>query len=373
MSHVSLKDVASRSGVSFQTASKVLNGKGTVSAETRRRIGHAAAELGYVPNALARSLLSSSTCTIGVVVSDFSDTIPSQVVVGVEREARRHGHCVLIGSVDPDGSDGVRYLRELIARRVDGIVTIAPQLEDDSAVGELLRGPIAAVSTHHIAGGGVSVVEPDDAATAYLATQHLAALGHRRIGTITGDGARRVSHVRVAGYRRALAEAGLAFDPDLVEEGDWEPEGGYQAGHRLLDRAPDLTAVCVQNDPMAIGLLAALHDRGRRVPADCAVVGCDDVAVASRTIPPLATVRIPFFENGEVATRLLIELIGERAGGGTPAPRHLLLPVRLVYRASSGGHVAAPASNPPHDATGDNDLGGTAAGAALPERRPDAG
>ena len=346
VAHVSLKDVAARSGVSFQTASKVLNGKGTVAAETRQRILGAAEELGYVPNALARGLLSRRTRTIGVVASDFSDTVLSQVVVGVEREARRHGHGVIIGSVDPEGSDGVRSLHALIERRVDGIVTVAPKLEGDRAFGALLRGPIAAVSTHRVAGGGVSVVEPDDAGAASLATRHLAALGHRRIGTITGRGDRRASHARVAGYRRALAETGIPFDPDLVEEGDWEPEGGYQAGHRLLDRAPDLSAVFVQNDPMAAGLLAALHDRGRRVPADCAVVGCDNLTLAARTIPPLTTVAIPLVETGEIAARLLVGVVEERAAGRTPEPRRLVLPVGLVYRASSGtpapGTPAAP-------------------------------
>lgn len=350
MAHVSLKEVAARSGVSFQTASKVLNGKGTVSAATRQRILAAAAELGYVPNPLARGLLSRRTRTIGVIASDFSDTVPSQVVVGVEREARRHGHGVLIDCVDPDGSDGVRAFRALTERRVDGIVAIAPKLEGDAAVGELLRGTVPAVGTHHVAGGGVSVVQGDDAAAAFLATQHLVALGHRRIGTITGRGERRVSHVRVDGYRRALAEAGLPFDPDLLEEGDWEPDGGYQAGHRLLDRAPAVSAVFVQNDAMAVGLLAALHDRGRRVPADCAVVGCDDLALAARTIPPLTTVAIPFAETGEVAARLLVALIEERAAGRSPEPRQILLPVRLVYRASSGARDHGTTASPPPSA-----------------------
>ena len=335
MAHVSLKDVAARAGVSFQTASKVLNGKGTVSAETRRRILGAADALGYVPNALARSLLTSRTCTIGVIASDFSDTVLSQIVVGVEREARRHGHCVIIGSVDRDGSDGARYLRELIERRVDGIVTVAPKLEGDPRVGELLRGGVPAVTTHHVAGGGVSVVRPDDFQAAFLATRHLTALGHRRIGTITGCRAGRVSHIRVEGYRHALVESGIPFDPDLVEAGDWEVEGGYQATHRLLDRAPDLTAVFAQNDPMAVGVLSALHDRGWGVPDDCAVVGCDDLTLAARTIPPLTTVHVPFLETGETAARLLVESIGARAAKRTPEPRQVLLPVHLVYRASS--------------------------------------
>lgn len=142
MAHVSLKDVAALAGVSFQTTGKVLNGKGTVSAETRERILAAADELGYVPNALARGLLARSTCAIGVIASDFSDTVLSQIVVGVEREARRRGHAVIIGSVDRAGSESARTVRTLIERRVDGIVMVAPRLEEDARVGELLRGPV---------------------------------------------------------------------------------------------------------------------------------------------------------------------------------------------------------------------------------------
>jgi len=330
---VSLKDVAARAGVSFQTTSKVLNGKGTVAPETRARIVGAAEELGYVPNALARSLLSRSTCTIGVLASDFSDTVLSQLVVGVERVARRHGHVVIIGSVDREGSDGERSLRALIERRVDGVVTAAPTLEADSRVGAMLRGPTPAVGTHVVAGGGIPVVTPNHLLAGLLATRHLAALGHRRIGTVLGARHRRDTWLRLRGFRDALEEAGLPFDPSLVEEGGWKIEGGYQAGHRLLDRAPDLAAVVAQNDLMAMGLLSALHDRGRNVPSDCAVVGCDDVPIASRTIPPLTTVRIPFEDVGETAARLLLDVI---AGRVAEPPVEVVLPVDLVRRSSCG-------------------------------------
>lgn len=333
MTHVSLKDVADRAGVSFQTAGKALNDKGRVAPETRQRIHAAAAELGYVPNALARGLLNRSTYTIGVIATDFSNTVLAQHVVGIEREARRHGLLVIIGSVDPAGSDAEQYVRALIERRVDGIVTVAPATEGNPRVGELLRGRVPAVSTHSVAGGGVPVVTPDNLRTAYLPTRHLAALGHRRIGTVTGPRERRVTHVRVQGYRQALTDAGLPFAPEAVEEGDWEAvAGGWQAAHRLLDRCPDLTAIYVHNDTMAIGVLGALRDRGRRVPDDCAVVGCDDLPIAAWTSPPLTTVHVPFAEIGETAVRLLLAEIAER----TPQPRPVELPVRMVYRASCG-------------------------------------
>ena len=345
MAHVSLKDVATRAGVSFQTAGKVLNGKGRVSAATRERIVAAAAALDYVPNALARDLLSRSTRTIGVIATDFANDALAQHLVGLEREARRHGLLTIIGSVDAAGPDAARYVHALIERRVDGIVTLAPAVEDNPRLGELLRGRVPTVSTHTVAGGGIPVVTPDNLRSAYLPTRHLASLGHRRIGTVTGLRHRRVTHVRVQGYRQALADADLPFDPEAVEEGDWNVvEGGWQATHRLLDRRPDLTGLYVHNDAMAIGALAALRERGRRVPDDCAVVGCDDLPIAAWTTPPLTTVRLPFVEVGETAIRLLLAEIDER----TPEPRPITLPVEMVYRASSGGRrVDAPVDPAP--------------------------
>ena len=332
-----MRDVALKAGVSFQTVGKVLNGKGTASPETRDRILEAAKGLGYVPNALARSLVTRSTCTIGIVASDLSDAELARFVVGAEREARRRGHGVLIGSIDRDGTDAERYLRMLLERRVDGILTAAPQMEHDGRIGELLRGKIPAVSIHRVPGGGVSLVGSDHAKTALLATRHLLGLGHRRVASVTGSHGRQVTAHRLKGYKAALKDAGVGFDPALVKSGHWEADGAYEATLRLLDRAPGITAVYAQNDTMALGVLSALHKRGLGVPEDCAVVGCDDIPMAAHTIPPLTTVHVPFFETGETAVRLLLQRISGREAGS----RRVLLPVRLVVRASCGaGGVA---------------------------------
>ena len=340
---VSLKHVAHRSGVSFQTAGKVLNGKGTVSPHTRKRILDAAQSLGYVPNLLARSLISRTTMTVGVIAMDFSDTTLAQHIVGMEREARRHGHCLIIGSLARDGSDAENYIRVLLERRVDGIIMNAPVTEGSDRVGEILRSSVPVVSLHPIHGGGVSLVTADDSLTGLLPVRHLIALGHRRIGMITGRREREISRIRSQAYRDALHDAGIAFDETLVEEGDWEVEGGHHATHRLLDRASDVTAIYAQNDMMAMGALSALHERGRRVPAECAVVGCDDLPISSRMIPSLTTVHIPFYAVGEAAMGLLVEQIATR----NREPRHDVLPVHMVYRASSGmATVEAPAAGP---------------------------
>lgn len=329
--HVSVKDVAARSGVSFQTTSKVLNGKGSVSAVTRARILRVARDLGYVPNLQARSLVMKSTRAVGLIASDFSDHNLSQFIVGAEREARRQGYAVVITSVE-EGSSGEYALPALMERRVDGILLAAPQIEEDRAAARVLERTVPAVSLYRVPGGGVSTVGSDHELTGLLATRHLIARGHRVIATITGSRKRRVTQSRLRGYRRALEEAGLPFDAELAEDGQWEIGAAQAATVRLFERRPDITAIFAQNDYMAIGVLSALRSLGKRVPDDCAVVGCDDIDMAAFTVPPLTTIHVPFFETGAEAMRLLLTMIAI----GSVEPQTLLLPVHLIARASSG-------------------------------------
>lgn len=329
---VSVKDVAALSGVSFQTTSKVLNGKGSVSEETRERILSAARELGYVPNILARSLVTRRTRAIGLVASDFGDPNLSRFIVGAEQEARRHGYAVVISSIDPDGTGGDRATRALIERRVDGVLLAAPQMEEDVKTARLINRQVPTVSLHHVPGGGVATVGSDHSLTGLLATRHLIEMGHRKIATVTGPLARRVTHSRLHGYRLALEEAGISYETSLIEESNWQISGGFEATQRLLSRRPDLTAIFAQNDTMAIGVLSLLRQLGRHVPKDCAVVGCDDIEIAAHTGPPLTSIKVPFHETGEEAIRLLLGMIAS----GSAEPRRVQLPVELVPRASSG-------------------------------------
>jgi LacI family transcriptional regulator len=166
-----------------------------------------------------------------------------------------------------------------------------------------------------------------------LATQHLVSKGHRVIATVIGARGRRVTQSRLRGYRRGLEEASLRFDNELVEEGNWQIAGAIEATTRLLERRPDITAIFAQNDTMAIGVLASLRELRKSVPGECAVVGCDDIDMAAYTLPPLTTIRVPFYETGAEAMRLLLGMVAS----GSVAPQKILLPVRLIVRASSGG------------------------------------
>jgi LacI family transcriptional regulator len=334
---VSIKEVAARAHVSFQTASKVLNGGAVrVSAETAERILAAAAELGYQPNTIARSLVQRASATIGLVASDVAVTLAS---VAAEQEARRNGHSVLVGHLAAGGVDGPAIVRTLIERRVDGIIAAAPEIEEDTEVAELLRRYVPAVSLQAVPGGGVPLVGSNHRETGRLATAHLTGLGHTCIGTVTGLFRRRVTRSRLHGYEDALRSAGLEPSEDLVVEGDWTPQGGAAAARLLIERSPELTAIFVHNDTMAIGVLSALWRAGRRVPADAAVVSCDDIPFAEYLTPSLTTVRVPLADTGKQAVELLL-----RAIGGEQVPEKApLLPVELIVRDSCGGsRQAAP-------------------------------
>ena len=336
--HVSVKDVAARSGVSFQTTSKVLNGGGSVSEATRARIIRAASDLGYVPNLQARSLVMQRTRTIGLITGDFSDPGLSRCLAGAEQEARRQGYGLMLTSVEPEGSGTEYALPAMMERRVDGILLAAPQMEEDSALSHVLDRTLPVVSLNHIAGDPVTTVCPDDEQAGYLATRHLVELGHRVIGALTGLRGHRLTQSREAGYRRALEESGLETSDSLVEEAGAEVAGGLAVLPRLLERRPDVTAIFCQHDLVAVGALAALRATGRRLPEECSVVGCDGLDSAAYTTPPLTTVRVPFYEIGAEAMRLLLKLVD----GGRPRTTMVVLPVHLITRGST-----APASSAP--------------------------
>lgn len=332
MSHVSLKDIAVKTGVSYPTVSKVLQGKGTVSPETRATILHVAKELGYVPNVVARSLVSKKTSTIGVVVSDFGDVALSQLFVGACQEADQQGISIVIGGVNPKREENMRHFRTLLERRVDGIVLFAPHLEQETWIAEILQDRLPLVSTHPLVNTTFSLVGTDGIVTGRTPTDHLIALGHTHIGTITGKSARSVTQQRLFGYQQALEAASIPYRAEWVEEGDWQVTGGYHATRKLLGRAPDLTAIYVHNDTMAVGVLSALRDLGRRVPDDFSVVGCDDLPLSAHLFPTLTTMHIPFQDLGEMAVKYLLDLISRRV----TETRQMVLPTYLVPRNSSG-------------------------------------
>jgi LacI family transcriptional regulator len=327
----SLRDVGVLAGVSFQTVSKVLAGKGSVSPATRARVLAAAAQLGYVPNTLARGLATQRTMSIGFLTSGLASFVFAPMLLGAEREARRHGYFTLFNFVDNTVDSAIHVLQQQIERRVDGVVSAALAASGNDVYGALLRSNVPSVATHSVAGGGVPVIGEDAEAPGYLAAEHLAQLGHRQIAIIPGVLTGERSGGRLTGNIKAMEAAGISYDRDLVEPGSWSIECGFTAMTKLLDRGRPFTAVIAHNDHMAMGAIRALHMRGLRVPEDVSIVGCDNLDFARFTNPPLTTVNISFESTGVIAVRTLLD----RINGEFTVPERIVLPCSIVVREST--------------------------------------
>ena len=343
--YVSLKDVAIRAGVSFQTASKVLNGRrGVAAPATVERIRAAAQELGYVPNGLARGLVKSGTITIGILVDDLADAALSHFVAGAQAALAKRGHATVLVAIRPE-IDARDSLHKMLEHRVDGLLVIAPTLEQNTSFSGALRDGLPLVSLNHLPGTSAVLLGSDHRATGRIAAEHLIGLGHRAIATVTGPSRRQVVRMRRDAFRGVLAEAGIELPDTRVQSGDWSANSAHLAAAAILDRDPTVTAIFAHNDEMAVGVLRLLADRKIPVPQRVSVIGCDDLPLSRFIAPSLTTIRIPFTETGARAATVLLDRIG-----GQDTARRELLPVHLVERESTGpppGGRGRPQERPP--------------------------
>jgi DNA-binding LacI/PurR family transcriptional regulator len=323
-----MSDVAALAGVSHQTVSRVINGSSQVREATRERVLAAMRKLDYHPNAVARALVTGRSRTVGVITFETALYGPASTLVGVERAAHAAGYFVSIVSLETlERRAVVQAIERLRALSVAGVLVIAPQLATTRALWDLPPDvPVVAVEAGP--DDGVAVVAVDQYEGARLATRYLLDLGHRTVRHIAGPDDWLEARQRIAGWRDALDAAGAQGAPLL--RGDWSPLSGYELGRRLLD-FPDLTAVFVGNDQMALGLLRFLHEQRRDVPGDVSVVGFDDIPEAAFFTPPLTTVRQDF---GEMGRRSLGLLLNEIAAGERSSTRVTVAP-KFVERASA--------------------------------------
>jgi DNA-binding LacI/PurR family transcriptional regulator len=331
---VSIKDIARAAQVSHSTVSRALRDSPLVNPETRALIHRIAAEKGYTVSAVARSLVTRRTNTIGVVVTSIADPFVGEVVSGIEEFALQHDYSVILATCHADPDREQRAVRSFQERRVDGILVTAsrvgalylPMLEE-------MKVPIVLINNQHPRDYGYHV-SIDNPAGARAVTSHLIALGHRRIGYI-GDRFGLYSDTeRCDGYRETLAQSGIPFDPALAAYGDGGPESGRHAMLDLLDRPEHPTAVFCYNDMEAYGAMRAARERGLRVPDDMSIAGFDDLVLSSYTDPPLTTVRQPMQEMGRDAAGILVDLLG----GGNPTS--VVKPGTLVPRQSTAARRA---------------------------------
>ncbi|WP_329560366.1 LacI family DNA-binding transcriptional regulator [Kitasatospora sp. NBC_01266] len=330
-----LEEVAVLAGVGRGTVSRVINGSPRVSEKARAAVERAVAELGYVPNRAARSLVTSRTDAIALVVPEaetrlFSEPYFADIISGVSAELSDSELQLLLVLVR-DQRERERLSAYLRAQRVDGVLLVAVHLDDPlPGVLEQLGMP-AVLAGRRGEHEPLSYVAADNAGGARMAVRHLIRRGCRRIATITGPLDIEGAQARLAGYRAALAEGGVPAEPDLVAVADFTERGGRSAMAELLSRVPELDGVFCASDVLAAGALQELRAAGRRVPQDVALVGFDDSIVARHTDPPLTTVRQPTEEMGRAMVRQLLEQIAEP--GCTR--RQLVLATELVVRDSA--------------------------------------
>jgi LacI family transcriptional regulator len=340
----SITEVARLAGVSIATASRVVAAANyPVSAATRERVLAAARALDYVPNALARGLLKSQIPLVGVIVHDITDPYFAEVVRGVEDAAAPGGYLVISCSSDRKPERENSYVRLLRSLRAAAVIFASSGI-DDEALNESLRRHASGIRAY---GGAVVHLSPhadgkpqvgvDSAAGVAEMIGALTELGHRRIALLAGPTALYVARERLEGYRRGLAEAGIAFDEQLVVHGSFDEAGGALAVDTLLSRGVPFTALCCANDLLALGALRRLGEMGVAVPAQVSVAGFDDISFASMTSPRLSTVRLPLRELG----RLGFEHAIAQLTGQPMAP--VLLPTEVLLRESTAPPPTQPA------------------------------
>lgn len=302
---VTIKDIARQAGVSVSTVSRVLNKTVPVGRTKRIAVLGAVEALGYRPNVVAQELARGHTLAVGVLPQGISNPFYSRVLRGVEQGLRGTPYYPLFASGEQPDEEAQAF-DKLLSHRVEALILIGGQIPDEKLVLLSQRLPIVAIA-RNVKGLESRCVRVGNEEGAHKATRHLLDLGHRRIAHLTGPPWHTDAMARRAGYERALAEAGIARDPALILEGDFEETTGLAATEALLKARTPFTAIFAANDQMAMGAALALFRHGVQVPRDVSLIGFDDQPSAAFTSPPLTTIRQPGVEMGLAAARALVD------------------------------------------------------------------
>jgi LacI family transcriptional regulator len=327
-------DVAEVAGVSISTVSHVLNRTRPVREETRTRVLAAMQKLEYRPSSLARAMVRQKTRTIGLIVPDNVNPFFAELARGIENYGFDAGYSVMLCNSDQSAEKEVAYLDMLISKRVDGVIYMTSDAAEERLAP--LRSQMIPVVTFDRDFPGVHTVMLENHRGGFTATEHLINLGHRRIACVAGNYSTSHSQDRVSGYRDALEQNGLVYDPALVLIGDWSLASGKSAALHFMRMAQPPTAIFACNDIMAIGAISGLHTLGLAVPDDISLVGFDDISVSAYTVPALTTVATPVRELGEMMCQMLVDTIGGVIDG------------TAIRRTLSGKLVVRESTAPPH-------------------------
>jgi LacI family transcriptional regulator len=328
-----IRKVADLAGVSTATVSHVINDTRAVSGALTTRVLNAMEQLDYQPDIIARSLRRRETLTVGLIVPSIEIPFFARVAAGIEAAANDVGYSVILCNTGWSLSREVHYLNNLLARRVDGLLCISLAMSAEHIAPVLRRRTPVVIFERTMPGVEVDAVEIDNVQGAFDATAHLLDLGHRRVGCITGLPNSNLNEERIHGYRQALTERGIPFDPSLLRMGDYTAAAGVRESLALLRLPQPPSAIFAFNDLMAMGVIQAVQERGLRIPADVAVIGFDGLAITEHCYPPLSTIEQPVAEMSAAAIALLLDRI---KGGASPA-RVQTFAAKLVTRTSTVG------------------------------------
>jgi LacI family transcriptional regulator len=332
---VNMSDVAREAGVSLMTVSRVINDKGEISLETRQRVQAIIERLGYRPSGIARSLAGGQSYTIGLIVPDIANPFFSGIAHGVTSIANHESFGVLLCDCGEDTSLELTMLDVLEEKRVDGVILASPRAPTEKLLPSLARHPNIVMTNRLFDKTELPTahgyVMSDDNLGGYLVTQHLVEKGHRNIGYLAGPATSYGSAQRMRGYQRVLEEQGLEFDPAIIRYCSPIVSGGKEAAIQLLHDHPEITALFCFNDLVAIGVLQCSHQIGRNIPENLAIIGYDDIPLASWVTPALTTCKVDFEAMGKAAMQLLIDHIDDCADDCN----NLVLKPQLVIRNSA--------------------------------------
>jgi LacI family transcriptional regulator len=333
---VTIKDIASRCKVSTQTVSRVINKRPDVSPETRELVENTIAELGYFPSALARSLVQQRSYTLGVITAGLRFVGVSQTLNGITEQCEAEGYALLIKELPRfDTTDIVPVIESLMEHQVEGIIFAAPELNENVKIAQsqlpTFCPPIIFLKCQ--ANPNYTTISIDNYGGARKAIEHLLSIGRQEIALITGPLEWLEARQRKQGWEDALYSMGITPKANKWAQGNWSSASGESAFAELALNYPEMNAVFVSNDQMALGVLHYAHEHGIRVPEDIAVIGFDDVTEAAYYTPALSTVSHPLRQLGFMAVKALVEQIEGR--GSSSTPRHIVLSTELILRDST--------------------------------------
>ena len=312
MNNVTIYDVAREANVSMATVSRVVNGNPNVKPTTRKKVLEAIDRLGYRPNAVARGLASKKTTTVGVIIPDISSIFYSELARGIEDIATMYKYNIILSNSDQNTDKELHLLNTMLGKQVDGIVFMGGNITDVH-VEEFKRSPVPIVLAASVEEQAQTPsVNINYEQAIYDSVQLLVEKGHKRIAFVSGPMSEPINSMRkLAGYKRALDEAGIAFDEALVAEGDYSYDSGIEALANLLEQSDKPTAVIAATDEMALGVIHGAQDRGVSIPEDLEVIGFDNTRLSLMVRPQLTTVVQPTYDIGAVAMRLLTKLMNK--------------------------------------------------------------